>query len=460
MHATQDRYDAIVIGGGLSGLVTAYRLEALALRVIVLEAEAQAGGVIATRESTGYRYETGPNSALDSTPDIASLIEELGIAGQRVETNPAARARYIVHRGRLVALPMSPFALVASPAFSWRAKLRLLREPFIARSGVADESVAAFVRRRLGAEVLERAIDPFVSGIFAGDPERLSVAAAFPKLAALEREHGSLLVGRFGQSRARDTATPARRAASFSFARGMQTLTDALHARLSCVHTRASANAIERSSFGDLHVTAATPTGPLSMSARCVVIAAPTDVAAALVEPHHADAAKALREIVYAPVSIVASGHRRSDVAHPLDGFGVLVPASERMAILGTLFSSSLFPDRAPERHVLLTTFVGGRRHPALAALADDAVQTRAQHALENLLGATHARWSTVVRWPRAIPQYELGHEQRIARIVEACNAVPGLYFCANWIGGVSIGDRVAAGRRTANDVMQQLRSP
>lgn len=449
-----------MIGAGLSGLVTAYALERRGVRVITIEATESAGGVLRTHREDGFLVEAGANSALDNSVLLRRLIDELGLAGERVETAPAAANRYIVRHGKLVALPTSLPALVGSRLFSTRAKLRLLREPFVSRGAAADEeTVAAFVRRRLGAELFHYAADPFVAGVYAGDPEALSMPAAFPRLHALEQTHGSLLRGQLAAARARkQQGETTGRPRSFSFRQGMQTLPEALARHLSHYIADATVIAIDRDSDGRFTLRTKSGGAPSATHARAVVIATPAFAASPLVAPFAPAAARALDAIAYAPVAIVATGHRRENVAHPLDGFGMLVPGCERRQILGTLFSSTLFDDRAPPGEVLLTTFVGGRRQPALVELEDGALNALVAQELAELLGARVPRWSRILRWPRAIPQYERGHRERVRAALEATASVPGLYLCGSWRDGVALGERVDSAYAIADEVAPFLR--
>ena len=454
--------DVVVIGGGISGLAAAFGLQRRGHRVVVLEAANRAGGVIGSIRRDGGLFETGPNSTLDTTPLINELLSALGIRDERRDASAVAATRYIVRGGRLVPLPMSPRAFLTTPAFTLRAKLRLGAEPFIARTPAGrEESIAAFVRRRLGVEFLDYAIDPFVAGIYAGDPEQISVPAAFPRLLALEQKYGSLIKGQVKGARERkqNAETAKNAAVSFSFRNGMQTLTDALAQRLARVECGVQVQRVVRNEDGTWSVEAMRAGAPTLFRAHCVIVAAPAHAATAMIADVAPQAAQALRAIEYAPIAGVASAYRRDDVRHSLDGFGFLVPKKERRRVLGTLFSSSMFDGRAPGGTVLLTTFAGGRRNPEIAALDDDAVRAAVRDELAALIGAGKPLWQEVVRWPQAIPQYNLGHLERLAHVDAAEAALPGLRFCANYRGGVSVGDCVKAADATADTLDRYLRA-
>jgi len=456
-----DRSDVIVIGAGISGLATARWLEQRGLTVFVLEAGLRAGGTIGTTRDSGFLVEAGPNSALDSTPLIGELLNGLGIAAERVEANSAARNRYVVRDGRLIPLPLTPPAFLATALFSWRAKLALAREPFIAAAPAdAEESVAQFVRRRLGAEFLDFAVDPFVSGVYAGDPETLSLRAAFPRLHALESRYGSLIRGQIlgARERARSGENSKRSAAMFSFRNGMQTLTDVLADRLDSLIVGAEVTRIEPRNAHGFMVTALKAGSEARFEAGAVVVATPAYAAARLVAPFAPTAAAALEAIAYPPVAVCACAYPRAAVEHPLDGFGVLIPRREQRAVLGTIFSSTLFPGRAPVGGVLLTTFVGGARNPERALQTDQAVAATVQGELAGLLGAKGPpEFIRIRRWPQAIPQYTLGHLQRISEVERTEQDRPGLFFCANYRGGVAVGDCVKSAATTADRVVKTL---
>ena len=453
--------DVVVIGAGISGLATAWWLQSSGRRVTVIEAASRAGGTIGTIRDSGYLIETGPNSTLETSPLIAQLLGETGTASQRVYANPAAKNRFILRNGTLLPLPLTPPAFLRTRVFSTGAKLGLLRELFVGRSPAdSDETVARFVRRRLGAEFLDYAINPFVAGVYAGDPERLSVRAAFPKLFEIEQQYGSLIRGQIQGARERKRRKEVSRQAApmLSFGDGMQTLTDGIAARLTDLRLGTRATSISRTADCGWEVSASGDDGAGSLRARSVLIATPAAAAAQLLAPHAGSASAAMEQIPYPPVASVASAYARADVAHALDGFGFLVPKKEQRRILGTIFSSTLFGNRAPGGTVLLTTFVGGMRQPELAELDETAIAALVQDELVSLLGVRAAPqriW--VKRWERAIPQYTLGHLGRVAAIDEAERALPGLFFCANYRGGISVADCIKSSRAAADRVAQYL---
>lgn len=452
--------DVIVVGAGLSGLTTAFQLRKRGLNLRIFETAPRVGGVIGSVRRDGALYELGPNSGLDTTPLINELLRDLDILDERLDASAIASRRYVLRQSELLPVPTSPRAFFGTSLFSWRAKLALLREPFIAKAPPAlEESVAQFVRRRLGDEFLDYAIEPFVAGVYAGDPDQLSVQAAFPRLGALEQKYGSLIGGqiRGARERRRSAEKAKNMASSFSFRSGMQTLTDALGAQAGEVHCDARIEAVQRDDDGAYTVSIEQRGQRSQCRARAVVIATPAYEAARLAGAFSHDAAQALEDIAYPPVASVAVCYRREDVRHPLDGFGFLAPRKEVPPILGCLFSSSMFDGRADAATVLLTAFVGGARSGPLALDSDVNVAVRVEQALATYLGAGRPLWQVVTRWPRAIPQYTLGHLQRVARVEQVETGHPGLKFCANWRGGVSVADCIKSAHTAADEVAAYL---
>ena len=452
--------DVLVVGAGISGLVTAWRLQQAGRAVTVIEAAPRAGGAIGSLRADGCLVENGPNSTLETSPLIGQLLEETGAIGERIYANTVARKRFVLRGGRLIPIPMSPSAFLATPLFSAGTKLSLVREPFIRPSAPdAQETVAQFVRRRLCQEFLDYAINPFVAGVYAGDPERLSVRAAFPRLFELEQKYGSLIRGQIAgaRERKRNPEKSKQSAPMLSFRDGMQTMPDAIAGKLRRLLLGTRATGLARHPQGGWEITAESSNGALRGRARTVVLAVPAWVAAALVAPYAPAATQALEAIHYPPVAAVASAYDRADIAHALDGFGFLVPEKERRRILGTIFSSTLFENRAPAGTALLTTFVGGMRQPELARLDDEAVARSVHEELATLVGARAApRWARVSRWERAIPQYTPGHLDRMAALEAAERDLPGLYFCANYRGGISVADCIKSAHAMAARITEE----
>jgi oxygen-dependent protoporphyrinogen oxidase len=441
-----------VVGGGVTGLAAAYRLFTLGHAVTLYDAAAHVGGVVRSERRDGYLAEAGPNSLTEPDPPVQGLLDELGLTSRQLEAAPAARNRYVVRRGRLVALPHSPSGLLTTRAFSMWAKLAVLREPFVTPGDPSvDESIADFVRRRFGRELLDYAVGPFVGGIHAGDPATLSMRHAMPRLFALEREHGSVLRGVLARRRAARAvggAPPAPAGRSVSFPDGMGEIPSTLAARLGDrMHTTAPVQAIMRDGTGwTVRV------GGAETRYDAVVCATPAHAFGGLrLEGDGGGRLAELAAIPYAPIAVVVLGFRRDEVVHPLDGFGVLVPAVERRRLLGVLFSSTLFPGRAPGGCVTLTAFVGGARQPGLAALDSDELVTLVRGELDDLLGARgQPTFRRVVTWPRAVPQYVLGYERWLALMDDLEAANPGFVLAGSYRGGIGLGDALRSGLQAA----------
>lgn len=437
--------DVIVVGAGISGLSAAYRLEKAGFEVIVLERTSSVGGMIQSERTNGYLIERGPNSIQSRTPLLDHFVRELGLSDVKVEASEAAGVRYVVRNERPVAAPTSPTALFSSNLFGAGAKLRLMREPFVAAGDpLKDESVASFVRRRLGQEFLDYAINPFVGGVFAGDPELLSVKHTFPSLVELEQKHGSIIRGQI--EKRCDPQRLAETSAMFSFRDGLCQLPGVLAGHLRDVRTNHSVGAATKSD----------PVWKVSTSqgdflARAVICTVPLHRLDQMTLPDLLQTAIP-SNVSYPPLAVVYHAYRREDVGHPLDGFGMLVPEVERkFKILGSLFTSSIFPHRAPEGDVLLTTFVGGQRHPRLASNSPDELHRLVRSDLNTLLrvrGEPTFMRHTV--WTHAIPQYALGYDAVIDAIERIEEQLPGWYMAGNYYGGVSVGDAAQSGDEAA----------
>jgi len=457
-----------IIGGGITGLTAAFRLRQRGVPVTLYEAGGRVGGGIQTVLQDGYLAEFGPNSILETSSKIGLLIRDLGLEGRRLYSEPAAENRYLVRGGKPVLLPSSPLAFFGTKLFSSGAKLRLLKEPFIRRAPESsEENLAEFVLRRLGQEFLDYAINPFVAGVYAGDPRRLSVKHAFPKLHALEQKYGSLIQGQVLGARERKKRGEASKqnAKKISFDRGLQVLTDTLQARLAdSVRLRSRVTSVRQS--GEEWTVSALE-GEIEQQHRhdAVLFAGPahklpeiqlgTDRQQPGLRPLDWSP---LGEIYYPPVASLVLGFRREDVAHPLDGFGILIPEVEGFNILGALFSSSLFPNRAPAGHVTLTCYLGGTRAPKLASLGADAPVDLALKDLRRILVVTGPpTFRHHFLFPKAIPQYEVGFGRFKVLMNELEENAPGLFLAGHFRDGISLGDSIVSGDTVAERIQTFL---
>ncbi len=453
-----------IIGGGITGLSAAYHLRPAGYAVSIYEASERTGGVICSHREGDWLAEGGPNTILETSPEIAALVQELGLADRRQYSDPRADARFVVRGGRAVQLPATPLQFFLAPFFSWTAKMSLLAEPFRPRRrGSDEESVAGFVRRRLGQEFLDYGIDPLVTGIYAGDPAQLSIEHAFPRIHALEAKYGSLIRGQFLGARERrkrgDVAKD--RARKFSFDDGLQVLPDTLARKLGdCLRRGTRVTRAARTASG-WRLSVESPSGAATAAHDAVLFCGTAHSLARLELASDGVPDLALLGAVhYPPVTSVVLGFRRSDVAHPCQGFGMLIPHGEGFGILGTLFSSALFPRRAPTGHVTLTTYVGGVRNPSVAALDDEMLVDLTVRELGRLLGVTgRPVFRHLTRWPHAIPQYNLGYGRVKERLAELESRAPGFFVTGHFRDGVALSDSLLNGRKVADRIATHFRS-
>ena len=429
--------DVAILGAGISGLTVAFWLKKQGESVVCLEASDRPGGSITTWAGQGFRFELGPNTVLNNALEIDRLCEAAGILSERIKAAPASKKRFIVKDGALLALPGGPLGFLSTPLFSMGAKLRLMKEPFIGRA-TQEETIAQFVRRRLGEELLQYAVGPFVSGVYAGDPEKLSVRHATAKIYALEEKHGSLIRGAIAKRKG-----PAPAGGLFSFPEGLGYLPETLAASLGeGYRPHTAVLSVERAECG-YKVRARGVDGAVSeIVARAVVSALPAKAAGAVLAPLGGDFAERIPALPYADVALVCMGFRRDQVAHSLDGFGFLAPEVEHRHVLGCLFTSSLFPGRAPAGHVALSAFVGGAMHGDRVAADEETILARTVDDLTPLLGlGGKPVLSRIVAWRPAIPQYVVGHgvNKEAACTFESAN--PGVFISGNLLYGVSVGD-------------------
>jgi oxygen-dependent protoporphyrinogen oxidase len=443
-----ERVRVAIVGGGISGLALGWQLARRDITTCVLEAESQPGGNIRSEDRGGYRIEWGPNGFLDNEPATLRLVEALGPAVRAIRAGDHARTRWIVRGGRLRALPASPSAFLTSGVLSVPGRMRALLEwAQPARRDTADESVWDFARRRIGREAADVLVDAMVTGIYAGDARRLSILSTFPRMRAMERDHGGLFRAMSAARRAtagkagagtQNTGGPFGPGGVLtSFAGGMQSVVRALAGvlgpRLRC---DANVTRIQRLGSGwRIEVDHGAP-----VEAERLVLACPSTQAAALVRSLDHALAELVERIPTAPVAVVALGWHERDVAAVARGFGYLVPTRERLGILGTVFDSWIFPERAPAGRVLWRTMIGGARDRGAIDLDDGALVQRALAAAGKLLGVTATpEMTAVVRHPRGIPQYPVGHQDRLTQIGDRLDRHPDLFLTGNSYRGVAM---------------------
>lgn len=462
----------VIIGGGISGLAAAHRVHELnqAAKVTILEASDRLGGTIQTEHRDGFLLERGPDSFISEKPHAIALAKRLGLESQLIQTNEEYRRSFIVRDGRLRAVPqgfqlmvpsrMWPF--ITSDIFSLAGKMRMAADLFLPRrstNGSSDESLASFVRRRLGTEALARMAQPMVGGIYTADPETLSLRATLPRFLDMEQKHRSLILAMARQGRAQKTGTSGARYSLFvSFERGMQVLVDALAAvtRINAdlrVNTRA-----QRLTF-DREWTITTDKDEM-IKADAVCLALPAYVAATLLHETHEQLAQKLREIKYASTATINLGYRRVAIAHPLNGFGFVVPFVEKRSLIACTFSNVKFSGRAPDDYVLLRAFAGGALQPEIFALDEPEMSKRVEADLRELLGIREdPRFIEVAKWERSMPQYEVGHLDRVNEIEKLASALPGLSLAGNAYRGAGIPDCVRSGEAAAEYLVNHCAS-
>ena len=459
-----------IVGGGISGLAAAHRLQELSAgvpsAVTLYESRARLGGLVGTQPQAGYTLELGPDSFITNKPWAVSLCRRLGLEEQLIPTDARYRRSLVLRNGRPVEVPegfqlMTPaqaWPILKSSIFSWWGKLRMGCEYFIpAQVTREDESLGSFVRRRFGQEALERLVQPLVGGIYTSDPEKLSLRATLPRFLEMERQHGSLIrASRLAAktAAANEHASGARYGLFTTLAGGTQDLIRALAARVSehaTVHLGSPVTGLRPLPAGGFELIAA---GHAPQTFDRIILTLPTYRIADLVDPFAESWSRALREIEYASTTIVVSGHRLSDVRHPLDAFGMVVPAIERRRILAVSFTSRKFPNRAPAEHVQLRTFVGGAMQPELFDLSDDATRQLVREELHDTLGVTGTPdFEVVARYPQAMPQYHVGHIARVRRIRELGAQFPALHLAGSAYDGVGLPDSIHSGEQAAEAI-------
>ncbi len=427
-----------VIGGGLTGLVSAWRSHQSGSEITLLEASENTGGVLQSRREEGYLLDYGANTLSLRSREVSKLLDEIGILEKAIDANPEANLRFIVRGGRLISLPHSPASFLSSSFLSPFGKIRLLLEPLIPRGKNRDENVANFISRRLGKEALTYAGNPFLSGVYAAKPESLSLQYAFPALQELEQTYGSLFKGML-KSKKNPNRLPKSRL--LSFPHGMQELTNQIAQQLPDQSIILNTRVIRIKRLENhWEVTTRNELGQEEQNTFDEVIC--TLPAHKLPEIEwiglkRTELIEDLAKSTHFPLALVFHGYEKQSIKHPLNGFGFLVPEIENRQILGTLFSSTLFPDRAPANHALLTTFVGGERQPDLAKLKDDDLHTLVQKEHRDLLGTFEKpSFQKIIRWPQAIPLPDdnMGKRKEAAKVLQ--NQNPGLKFSGSHLCG------------------------
>ncbi|HEX8652471.1 MAG TPA: protoporphyrinogen oxidase [Pyrinomonadaceae bacterium] len=480
----QRRPRIVIIGGGISGLAAAHRVVELstglkrAPELLLLEGSQRTGGVIRTQRRDRFLLEVGPDSFISEKPEAVALATRIGLAERLIETNDAHRRSFIVRGGRLQAVPegfhlLAPSRLwpfVTTPIFSWTGKARMALDLLLPRraesaNGQLEESLAQFVRRRLGREALERMAQPMVGGIYTADPERLSLRATMPRFLEMEQAHRSLIWGMMRRRRQEGGAEAARGTSGaryslfLSFDGGMQMLVDAINARLPSGSVRLNTR-VEALSFDDqarrwrIHIR-----GDEAICADAVCLALPAYTAALLLKNVDAELAADLEAIPYASTATINLAWKREDIEHPLDGFGFVVPIIERRATLACTFSSVKFKGRAPEGYALLRAFVGGALQPEMFELDEETMTARVLCDLRALLGIkAQPIFAVVEKWPRSMAQYHLGHLERVARIKRRIAPLSGLHLAGNAYDGAGIPDCIRSGETAAADMLKTLK--
>ncbi len=455
-----DTYDLLVIGAGPSGLAAAVRAISEGEKVCLIEKQGRSGGSVQTIHQNGFLAESGPNTLVLTDDALQPLLDAAGVSDQLIAANPAARSRFIVRKGQPHALPQSPLGMIRTPIFTARGKLRLLGDLFKAATPYLDQiSLGGYVRERFGTEALDYALNPLIGGIYAGDPEQLSLRYAFPSLYGIASSSRSLVLGglRAARQKRRRQRNPSLAAQSpkgrrmLSLPGGLGALTDALAQRIEeDPSSRLQLNTtIQRLSTRPNGRWRADFTDRNAAEATRLVLAIPGHALANLpldAEPFPALAAKAAA-IRYPAVTSVSIGYPRQAIQHPLGGFGALIPEREGLSILGVLFASELFPGRAPEGHTLLTCFTGGIRQPAIAELADPVLLERVQADLRKLLGVSGNPSSTsITRWPRAIPQYDATYGDALAAFEAFEAQFPSVKIAGQVRNGISLPNSLLSG--------------
>jgi oxygen-dependent protoporphyrinogen oxidase len=443
-------YSVGVLGAGITGLSAAWMLKKRGGDTMVYEKRDQPGGMIRTFQADGWLVEEGPNTILIRDQRIWDLLDDLNLSRHIAKPSARAKKRYIVRDEALHPVPMSALGFLKSDLFSLRAKLRLLKEPFISAPKKEDESIADFIKRRLGSEPLDYAVNPFVSGVYAGGPEKLSVKHTFSSLFEMEQTYGSITKGLLKRKR-ENTA----KRALISFDEGLQILPQTLGKKLKeNLYLNTEVEKIIPVENG-WEVTLNRKGEISTKNHQALISTLPSHQLVRIWDDTRCKKiVSGLGNIKYAPISVLALGFLRRQIRHPLDGFGLLIPQKEPFSLLGCLFSSALFPRRAPKNHALLTCFIGGAQNPDLAAQSTQDIMAEIMPQLQKLLDIKRKPvFHRHIFWQRAIPQYKVGYEKQLDAVDMLESQNRGLFLAGNFRGGVSVPDGIKHGFETAEKV-------
>ena len=452
----------VVVGAGISGLTTAYLLSKKGFDVVVLEKNNSVGGSIESVLENGFLFDRGPNSALETTPVIGQLIRELNLEPELLYASKLANKRYILRDNKLHSLPMSPQELIKTKLFSGKAKLRLMAEPFIGKSNDGYyQSLAEFVKRRLGQEFLDYAINPFVAGVYAGRPEDLSVKSAFPKLFALEEKYGGLIVGTIRSIRERKKrAEVAKQSAKMlSFKSGMIALPNAIEKYFGD-RVLLSSEVISIDKIQTAYTVSYQKNGTINkLNCDAVLSTIPAYSASNLFAKYDKDFKIHTDAIYYPPVLVYYLVYDRKSIKQNLDGFGFLIPAKENKSFLGALWSSVIFSDRTDETKAAFTLFIGGSRNPDFVKEDRTTLLLKVRKEFEALMGITaELVFSSERFWEKAIPQYNLGYVEHERFFDEFEKQNPGIFISGNFRGGISVGDCIKNAELVAEKINEEFR--
>ncbi|HZW38561.1 MAG TPA: protoporphyrinogen oxidase [Ignavibacteriaceae bacterium] len=435
----------VIVGSGISGLAAAYWLKKSGYDVLVIDKNKAPGGVMESAFQNGFMFDKGPNSGLETSPLIKEIVDDLGLSDKFVYANDKGNKRYILRNNTLHALEMNPKKMIQSKLLSTSGKLRVLAEPFIGRSKDGYyQSISEFVSRRLGKEFLDYVINPFVAGVFAGNPDNLSVKSAFPKLYALEEKYGGLMVGTVKsiKERKRSAEKSKQSAKMFSFENGMQAFPKAiadylgkdleLFSEVKCIKKENDKYTITYDNAGEIK----------TVTADVVISAIPAYMASEVFKDFDSTLVKHLNEVYYPPVIVLYLAYKKQSITQPLDGFGFLIPAKERKSFLGAIWSSVLFPKRADDDKASFTLFIGGARNPEIVSMDKELLFKKVINEFEDIMGITDKPVFNQYRyWPKAIPQYNIGYIEHERYFDEFEKKNPGLILSGNYRGGISVGD-------------------